>query len=268
MIVRSKHPEFVVVIPARYGSTRLPGKPLLDIAGKPMIQRVYEQAKKSQARQVLIATDDQRIYQLAKQIGADVCMTAVDHVSGTDRLQEVAQQQQWADDTIVVNVQGDEPLIPPSVINQVATNLSRATRAAMATLCEAINDIQVFLDPNAVKVVFDDQGYALYFSRAPIPWPRDAFKNSRDSLKNSRDALPPRHPAFRHIGIYAYRAALLHRFVQWPPARLEQTESLEQLRALANGVCIHVQEACEAVPGGVDTEADLAEVKRIITEVG
>lgn len=261
-------PEFVVVIPARYGSTRLPGKPLLDIVGKPMIQRVYEQAKKSQAGQVLIATDDLRIYDLAKKIGADVCMTRADHVSGTDRLQEVAQQQQWADDTIVVNVQGDEPLIPPAVINQVAVNLSRANRAAMATLCEKINDIAVFLDPNAVKVVFDEQGYALYFSRAPIPWPRDAFKNSLGALKNSRDALPPQHPAYRHIGIYAYRAALLHRFVQWPSALLEQTESLEQLRAMAQGASIHVQLACEAVPGGVDTEADLAAVKRILAEVG
>jgi 3-deoxy-manno-octulosonate cytidylyltransferase (CMP-KDO synthetase) len=252
------YPEFVVVIPARYASTRLPGKPLLDIAGKTMIQRVYEQAKKSQARQVLIATDDERIYNAAKKIGADVCMTRADHVSGTDRLQEVAQQQQWAGDTIVVNVQGDEPLIPPSVINQVAANLFHAEQALMATLCESINDINVFLDPNAVKVVFDDRGYALYFSRAPIPWPRDAFKNSRS-------VLPPQHPAYRHIGIYAYRVSLLHRFVQWPPAVLEQTESLEQLRALAHGVRIHVQEACAAVPGGVDTETDLVQVKRILT---
>lgn len=258
---RSAPPEFVVVIPARYGSTRLPGKPLLDIAGKTMIQRVYEQAKKSHARQVLIATDDERIYTLAKKMGADVCMTDADHTSGTDRLQEVAQQQQWPDDTIVVNVQGDEPLIPPAVIDQVAANLFGAKNATMATLCESISDVQVFLDPNAVKVVFDNQGYALYFSRAPIPWPRDAFKNNRD-------ILPPQHPAFRHIGIYAYRVSLLHRFVLWPPAALEQIESLEQLRALAQGVSIHVEEACEAVPSGVDTEADLAHVRRIITKVG
>jgi len=242
--------DFVVVIPARFASTRLPGKPLLDIAGKPMIQRVYEQARKSQARQVVIATDDERIALLAKKIGAEVCMTRADHVSGTDRLQEVAQQQQWLDETIVVNVQGDEPLIPPAVINQVAGNLFHANQAAMATLCERISEGQVFLDPNAVKVVFDDNGYALYFSRAPIPWPRDALKEN--------------HVAFRHIGLYAYRAQFLHRFVQWPPALLEQTESLEQLRALAHGVRIHVQEACETVPGGVDTDADLLMVRKIL----
>jgi 3-deoxy-manno-octulosonate cytidylyltransferase (CMP-KDO synthetase) len=257
MVEKLMYPEFVVVIPARYGSTRLPGKPLLDIAGKTMIQRVYEQAKKSKARQVIIATDDERIVTVAKQMGADVCMTRVDHVSGTDRLQEVSQQQKWSKDTIVVNVQGDEPLMPPSVIDQVANNLFCADQAAIATLCESINDIHVFLDPNAVKVIFDHQGYALYFSRAPIPWPRDAFKNNRD-------ILPKQHPAFRHIGIYAYRASFLQQFVQWPPASIEQTESLEQLRALAQGVRIHVQLACAHVPGGVDTAVDLAEVRRIL----
>lgn len=253
---KSMNPEFIVVIPARYGSTRLPGKPLLDIAGKTMIQRVYEQAKKSKARQVLIATDDERIAAVANSIGADVCMTRADHVSGTDRLQEVARQQKWPNDTVVVNVQGDEPLIPPSVIDQVAENLFRAEQAAMATLCESITDINVFLDPNAVKVVFDHKGYALYFSRAPIPWPRDAFRTEK--------LLPGGHPAFRHIGIYAYRASFLHQFVQWAPALIEQTESLEQLRALAQGARIHVQVACAAVPGGVDTEADLADVRRIL----
>ncbi len=249
--------DFVVVIPARFASTRLPGKPLLDIVGKPMIQRVYEQAKKSHARQVIIATDDERIFQLAKKIGADVCMTRVDHVSGTDRLQEVAQQKKWSDDTIVVNVQGDEPLIPPAVINQVAENLFHAHKASVSTLCERITDTHVFLDPNAVKVVFDDAGYALYFSRAPIPWPRDAFKDSKNNL-------PKNHAAFRHIGIYAYRAAFLHQFTQWPPAVLEQAESLEQLRAMAHGVSIHVQEVNEVVPGGVDTEADLEHVRSIM----
>jgi len=257
LTIDSRVNDFVVVIPARFASTRLPGKPLLDIAGKPMIQRVYEQAKKSQGRQVVIATDDERIAAVAKKMGADVCMTRADHVSGTDRLQEVAQQMQWPDKTIVVNVQGDEPLIPPAVIDQVAENLFRATQASVATLCEAITDVSEFMDPNAVKVVFDQQGYALYFSRAPIPWPRDAFKNSRD-------VLPSQHPAFRHIGIYAYRAAFLHQFVQWPPALLEQTESLEQLRAMAHGVRIHVQEACAVVPGGVDTDADVARIKSIL----
>jgi 3-deoxy-manno-octulosonate cytidylyltransferase (CMP-KDO synthetase) len=169
----------------------------------------------------------------------------------------VAQQQRWPDDTIVVNVQGDEPLIPPAVINQVAENLFHARKASVATLCERITDTAVFLDPNAVKVVFDDEGYALYFSRAPIPWPRDAFKDSKNSL-------PKNHAAFRHIGIYAYRVAFLHQFVQWSPTVLEQTESLEQLRALAHGMSIHVQEACETVPGGVDTEADLAQARSVI----
>lgn len=251
------NPPFVVVIPARYGSTRLPGKPLLDIAGKPMIQRVYEQARQSAAQQVLVATDDARIRDVVKGFGAEVCMTRADHVSGTDRLQEVAQQQRWADDTIVVNVQGDEPLIPPAVINQVARNLAAHPQAGIATLCEAINDIETFMDPNAVKVVFDQQGLALYFSRAPIPWPRDAFRERRN-------VLPAGHAAFRHIGIYAYRASFLHRFIHWPPAQLEQTESLEQLRAMANGVRIHVEVAAEKVPGGVDTEADLIAVRRVL----
>lgn len=252
----SKAP-FVVVIPARYGSTRLPGKPLLDIAGKPMIQRVYEQARQSAAQQVIVATDDARIRDVVNGFGGTVCMTRADHVSGTDRLQEVAQQQRWADDTIVVNVQGDEPLIPPAVINQVAHNLAAHPQAGIATLCEPITDIDTFMDPNAVKVVFDQQGLALYFSRAPMPWPRDAFRERRD-------VLPAGHPAYRHIGIYAYRAAFLQQFIHWPPAQLEQTESLEQLRAMANGVRIHVEAAAEKVPGGVDTEADLIAVRRVL----
>lgn len=250
-------PDFIVVIPARYASTRLPGKPLRDIGGKPMIQRVYEQAKKSRATQVLIATDDQRIANAVKDFGGECCITRADHNSGTDRLQEVAQQQGLNGDAIVVNVQGDEPLIPPAVINQVAENLALHRNASIATLCERITELSVFMDPNAVKAVFDDNGYALYFSRAPIPWPRDAFKTNRD-------IFPKEHPAFRHIGIYAYRAGFLHQFVTWPPALLEQTESLEQLRAMAHGVRIHVEEASEPVPGGVDTEEDLQLVEKIL----
>jgi len=246
--------DFFVVIPARYSSTRLPGKPLQDIGGKTMIQRVYEQAKKSHAQKVLVATDDVRIAEVVKNFGGEFCMTRVDHTSGTDRIQEVVALQGWSDQTLVVNVQGDEPLIPPAVINQVANNLAQHREAGMSTLCEAITDIQVFMDPNAVKVVFDQQGYALYFSRAPIPWPRDAFKQKRDELPNL-------HPAYRHIGIYAYRARFLHQFMTWPPATLEQTESLEQLRALANGIRLHVAEACEEVPGGVDTPEDLQQVR-------
>jgi len=250
--------DFVIVIPARFASTRLPGKPLLDIAGKPMIQRVYEQAKKSRAREVWIATEDERIEQVARALGARVCLTRHDHVSGTDRLQEVAQQQRWPDSTIVVNVQGDEPLIPPAVINQVANNLACSGKAAMATLCERITDLDVFLDPNAVKVVYDHDGHALYFSRAPIPWPRDAFRENRQ-------VFPSHLAAYRHIGLYAYRVSFLHCFVGWPPTTLEQTESLEQLRGMAQGVAIHVEEACEAVPGGVDTEADLQRTRVLLS---
>lgn len=192
---------------------------------------------------MLIATDDERIANVIKNFGGDYCLTRVDHNSGTDRLQEVAQQQGWNDDTIVVNVQGDEPLIPPEVINQVAENLATHRNASIATLCERITDVDVFLDPNAVKVVFDEYGYALYFSRAPIPWPRDAFKQTQMEL-------PPQLAANRHVGIYAYRAGFLHQFISWSPTALEQTESLEQLRAMAHGVRIHVAEVCVPVPGG------------------
>jgi 3-deoxy-manno-octulosonate cytidylyltransferase (CMP-KDO synthetase) len=242
--------SYIVVIPARHGSTRLPGKPLLDIAGKPMVQRVWEQARLSAASEVVIATDDQRIFDAAESFGASVCMTATDHPSGTDRLQEVAAHLGWADEQIVVNVQGDEPLIPPTVIDSVATNLAAHADAGIATLCEGISDIAELLDPNAVKVVFDARGLALYFSRATIPWPREPFKSSQQ-------VMPAEGNWYRHIGIYAYRTAFLHEYVTWPPAPLEQLEQLEQLRALHNGVGIHVAPAGERVPGGVDTQADL-----------
>lgn len=242
--------DFFVVIPARYGSSRLPGKPLLDIAGKTMIQRVYEQAQKSAAKQVLVATDDERIVDVVKQFGGSVCLTRKDHESGTDRLQEVAQKQGWNDDAIVVNVQGDEPLIPPAVINQVANNLANQSIAGIATLCEKITTTETLLDPNAVKVVADAQQFALYFSRAPIPYPRD-FLNGENKI-----TLPKEVEVYRHIGLYAYRCTFLHQFVTWPAALLERIECLEQLRAMANGVKIHIEEACEPVPGGVDTEKD------------
>ena len=246
--------SFNIVIPARYGSTRLPGKPLLDIAGKPMVQRVWEQARRSGAAEVIIATDDQRIADTAEAFGASVCMTRADHPSGTDRLQEVATRCGWGDEQIVVNVQGDEPLIPPAVIDQVAANLSAEAGAGMATLCEPIGEVREMLDPNAVKVVFDARGMALYFSRATIPWPRDAFKSQPG-------VMPGQGSWYRHIGIYAYRTAFLHRYVTWEPAPLEQLEQLEQLRALYNGTGIHVARACCAVPGGVDTQSDLDTVR-------
>ncbi len=242
--------SFSVVIPARYGSTRLPGKPLLDIAGKPMVQRVWEQACRSGAGEVLIATDDARIQETAERFGARVCMTSADHPSGTDRLQEVARQAGWPDEQIVVNVQGDEPLIPPAVIDQVAHNLAAQPLAGIATLCEEIRELEEMVNPNAVKVVADARGMALYFSRATIPWPREAFR--QDSRR-----MPAAGEWFRHIGIYAYRTEFLHRYVTWQPAPLEQLEQLEQLRALYNGVGIHVARAIEAVPAGVDTAEDL-----------
>ncbi len=249
--------SFIVVIPARYASTRLPGKPLRDIAGLPMIQHVWQQARESSAAKVVIATDDSRIQAAAKEFGAEVCMTRADHVSGTDRLQEVAQTLGLGDDQLVVNVQGDEPLIPPAVIDQVAGNLARNRQAGVATLCEPLTVVDDFHNPNVVKLVANDQGMAQYFSRAPIPWPRDHFQQQQSGM-------PEGCIARRHIGIYAYRVAQLNHFVGWPVAALERFESLEQLRFIANGVGIHVADAVEAVPGGVDTEQDLESVINII----
>jgi 3-deoxy-manno-octulosonate cytidylyltransferase (CMP-KDO synthetase) len=253
--------SFYVVIPARYASTRLPAKPLKEIAGKPMIQHVYERACESAAAGVIIATDDERIESAAKSFGARVVMTSPDHNSGTDRLQEVTSKLGLLPTDIVVNVQGDEPLIPPAVINQVANNLATNNFASVATLSEPIHNLEDFRNPNIVKVVADQMGRALYFSRAPIPWPRDYFAQA-----NVVD-LPAQFPAQRHIGIYAYRIALLDRFVTWPQAQLEKIESLEQLRVLANGESIHIDEACTQVPGGVDTEADLLRIKALLETV-
>ena len=249
--------SFTVVIPARYASTRLPAKPLKDIHGKPMIQWVYEQACKSGAARVVVATDDERIEAVARGFGADVCMTSAEHQSGTDRLQEVAAQLGLADDELVINVQGDEPLIPPEVINQVAAILAANTDASVSTLSEPIHNADDFRNPNIVKVVADMQGLALYFSRAPMPWPRDHFAADNRSLPDSNLFQ-------RHIGIYGYRVSLLNRFVQWPAAPLEKLESLEQLRVLWQGERIHVAEACALVPGGVDTEEDLQRVREVI----
>lgn len=248
--------DFRVIIPARYASTRLPGKPLLDIAGKTMIQRVYEQARQSQALEVIIATDDPRIEAAAKSFGAAVVMTNPNHESGTDRLQEVVAQLGLTDKEIVVNVQGDEPLIPPSVINQVAKNLANST-AGIATLSEPIDDIATVFDPNAVKVVADSQGYAMYFSRAPIPY-------GRESYRATDCKLPALLSVQRHIGIYGYRVGLLHKFVEWGACALEKTECLEQLRAMWHGVKIHVEPALESPPPGVDTQEDLDRIRSLL----
>ncbi len=251
--------SFSVVIPARYASTRLPGKPLLEVGGRPMIERVWQQARRSNAERVLVATDDARIGTAAEQFGAEVCMTDPAHPSGTDRLQEVARLLELADDAILVNVQGDEPLIPPAVINQVAANLAANPDCGVATLCVPVRDSAELHNPNAVKVVYDARGRALYFSRAAIPWPRDSFAADPK-------AMPEGDHWFRHIGIYAYRVRFLHRYVTWAPAPMERLEQLEQLRALYHGVAVHVAPAAAAVPAGVDTAADLAAVNALLAE--
>lgn len=248
--------DFKVVIPARYASSRLPGKPLLDIGGKPMIQRVYESACDSKASEVVIATDDQRIREAAEGFGAEVCMTAESHRSGTDRIAEVVRRMHWADDTIVVNLQGDEPTMPPALAFQVALDMETHERADITTLATPINEREAMFDPHIVKVVTDANGYALYFSRAPIPWHRDEFINTGSSL--------PTGVGFaRHIGLYAYRAGYLERFVNWPPAPLEQAESLEQLRVLWHGGCIHVSQSKKEPGHGIDTADDLVRVRKL-----
>ena len=249
--------DFVVVIPARFASTRLPGKPLQDIAGKPMIQHVWEQAKRSAASRVVVATDDARIVEACQGFGAEVLLTRADHNSGTDRLAEVASLLGLADEAIVVNVQGDEPLIPPAIIDQVAANLAAHAEAGIATLGEPIHDAAQLFNPNVVKLVTDANGLALTFSRAPLPWARDAFAAGREQL-------PAGVPFRRHIGIYAYRAGFLHDFVAWGPCWLEDAECLEQLRALWHGVRIHVADALEAPPAGVDTPEDLQRVRQLL----
>jgi len=244
----------IAIIPARYASTRLPGKPLIDICGKPMLLRVYEQAKKSSMDKVIIATDDQRIYQQMTDLGCEVCMTANTHQSGTDRLVEVLDVIAVDDNDIIVNVQGDEPLMPPEVIDQVAGLLDENPQAVMSTLSTAITEQQMLTNPNVVKVISNKKGEAIYFSRAAIP-----FKRDKDEGKSfSSDSYQ------RHIGLYAYRASFLHRFSQWPPCELEKIESLEQLRVLWHGEKIQMAEAVSIPPEGVDTEEDLMHIRKII----
>lgn len=251
--------SYKVVIPARMGSTRLPGKPLREIAGKPMIRWVVEAAQKSSAEQIIVATDDPAIASAVEAFGGTASITRADHESGTDRLQEVAEQWGWSAETVVVNLQGDEPLMPAAVIDQVAHNLLHCKEASVATLSEPITSVTQLFDPNAVKVVSDVNGRALYFSRAPIPYGRETYAGTAPEL-------PLAGLAQRHLGLYAYRVALLHEFVRWPPAALEQWEKLEQLRVLANGHMIHIAQACQEVPGGVDTETDLQRVSDLLLE--
>jgi 3-deoxy-manno-octulosonate cytidylyltransferase (CMP-KDO synthetase) len=257
--------DFHVVIPARIASTRLPGKPLLEIGGKPMVVRVAEQAKQSGAQQILIATDHEPILSAVRQHGFEACMTRADHSSGTDRIAEVVAQQNWADETIVVNVQGDEPLIPPALIRSVAKHLFDHPECAIATACHPIHDEASMRNPNIVKAVLDKDGNALYFSRAPIPYPRDIFAATSltPALSRGERELPATIPVLRHIGIYAYRASFLRAFGQLAPAAIEQIEALEQLRALWHGYKIGVTITHEAPPSGVDTEADLLAARKI-----
>lgn len=249
--------SFRVLIPARYASTRLPGKPLLDIGGKPMLQRVYEQALASGAASVVIATDDARIEAAARGFGAEVCMTAAEHSSGSERLAEAVTLLGYGDDEIVVNLQGDEPLMPPALLRQVADNLAAHARAEVATLCTRIHTAAELFDPHAVKVVMDSEGMALYFSRAVIPWDRDAFAVTTEEL-------PAQALHYRHLGLYAYRVGFLKRYVNLAPCVLERMEVLEQLRVLWHGAGIHVAEAVVAPAPGVDTAADLERVRRVI----
>ena len=247
---------FRVAIPARYASTRLPGKPLRLLAGRPLIEHVYRRAVASGAKDVVIATDDARIAAVAERFGATVCMTAAEHASGTDRLAEVARRLDWPEQAIVVNVQGDEPGLPPALVRQVAADLAAHPQAGIATACTRLETAAEVFDPHAVKVVRNAQGYALYFSRAPIPWHREGFGEGFRSGA-APAVLPEEAGWWRHIGLYAYRVGVLRRYPTLPPAAIEQAESLEQLRALWHGIPIHVLET-DAVPlPGVDTEADL-----------
>ncbi|MBY5930560.1 3-deoxy-manno-octulosonate cytidylyltransferase [Halomonas sp. DP8Y7-3] len=245
--------DFIVVIPARYASTRLPGKPLADIAGRPMVARVWDLAKRSLASRVVIATDDPRIEQTMSDLGAEVVMTRADHSTGTDRLAEVVDLLHLNDEAVLVNVQGDEPLLPPELVNQVAIRLMRDEGASVATLAESIGDVDTLFNANVVKVTRAASGRALTFTRAPMPWDREGFREPPSVL--TTDAW------LRHIGLYAYRASFLRAYSEWLPAPIEQLEQLEQLRALHYGHAIQVALAEQTPGAGVDTEEDLARVR-------
>ncbi|BBP01283.1 3-deoxy-manno-octulosonate cytidylyltransferase [Sulfuriferula nivalis] len=247
--------HYTVIIPARHASTRLPAKPLADIHGKPMIVRVAERAALSQAQQVWVAADDERIMHALDEHGITGILTAPHHASGTDRLAEAVMQLGLDDDAIVVNVQGDEPLIAPELIHSVAADLAAHPESVMATVCHAIDDTASMINPNIVKVVLDKDGHALYFSRAPIPYPRDAFAAGA--------ALPADLPVYRHIGLYAYRVGFLKHYANLSPAPIEQFESLEQLRVLWHGYKISVSISPHPAAPGVDTAEDLTRVREL-----
>ncbi len=251
--------HFRVVIPARYASSRLPGKPLADIGGKPMVLRVLERALQAGAESVVVATDDVRVQQAIEAAGHQALMTSPEHQSGTERLVEVAETLGWPDDALVVNVQGDEPLIDPTLIREAARQLVLHDDAVMATLAHPIHDHADFINPNVVKVVADEAGYALYFSRAPIPWPRDAFAD--------RQPMPHELGALRHIGLYAYRAGFLRTYANLISSPLERYEMLEQLRVLGHGYRISLGITPTAPAPGVDTPDDLERVRTLFKTV-
>jgi 3-deoxy-manno-octulosonate cytidylyltransferase (CMP-KDO synthetase) len=255
--LKTKHLKFVVIIPARYASSRFPGKPLADIQGKPMVVRVVERALKSGAAEVVVATDHDAIARAVERYGYDVVMTRRDHETGTDRLAEVVARRGYGARSIVVNVQGDEPLIAPALIRSVAKNLADHREAAIATACHPITEVADLKNPNVVKVVLDNAGLALYFSRAPIPYARDAYANGIVRV-------PKGLPVYRHLGIYAYRASFLRDFKRLKPAPIEQFEALEQLRALAHGFRISVAVTRTAAQPGIDTPEDLERVRRLL----
>lgn len=250
--------KFIVVIPARYGSSRFPGKPLADIGGKPMVVRVAERAVKSGAAEVVVATDHEKIARAVERHGYDVMMTRRDHETGTDRLAEVVMRRGYGPRSIIVNVQGDEPMVAPSLIRRVAENLAAHREARIATACHPVRDVEDLENPNVVKVVLDNAGLALYFSRAPIPYARDAYADGIGSV-------PAGLPVYRHLGIYAYRASFLLEFKTLSPAAIERFEALEQLRALAHGYRISVAITRNAPHPGIDTPQDLERIQRLLT---
>ena len=249
--------DYKIVIPARYASSRLPGKPLIDLAGKAMIQHVYERALQAGASEVVVATDDQRIAEVAERFGADVVMTSPDHENGTERIAEVVRIRGWSEDTVVVNLQGDEPLIPRSLIELTAAGLLENPDAGMSSVCTPVTTAHDAFDPNVVKVVLNERHFAMYFSRAPIPWDRDLYRESREEVTG-------RMPVYRHIGMYGYRVSFLNAYEKMAPCAIELTESLEQLRALWYGVGIHMSVIDQAPGHGIDTPADVERVTAIL----
>jgi 3-deoxy-manno-octulosonate cytidylyltransferase (CMP-KDO synthetase) len=249
---------FHVIIPARFSASRLPGKPLLTIGDRPLIQWVWQCARASGAASVTIATDDGRVLDSAASFGADCLMTSPQHASGTDRVAEVVRRKGFAEDDVIVNLQGDEPMMPAAAVREVAEALSARPQTDIATAVAPIRSLEEFLDPSCVKALRARDGHALYFSRAPVPWPRDEVVAGRPTRFMG---------AWRHIGIYAYRVRGLLQFSSWPPTALEEAERLEQLRALEHGMRIHLTALSEAPPAGVDTPEDLQRVRAALEKV-